>query len=159
MPAPKSLHEALLNVQKSAPSLQKSGFNPAFKSKYLSLDTIMPQILPLLNEQNLVLTQEPSNIDGAPALTTRITFVGTGGGAIESTMPLLIDKQNSQGLGSALTYSRRYSVLAILGLVADTDDDGAAASTKDIEIVKPRRSRAAQTGATGSGSASAQEDW
>lgn len=140
MPAPpKSLYEALLNVQKSAPSLQKSGFNPAFKSKYLSLDTIMPQILPLLNEQNLVLTQEPSNIDGVPALTTRITFVGgTTTQAIESTMPLLIDKQNSQGLGSALTYSRRYSILAVLGLVADTDDDGAAASTKDVPVVNKR---------------------
>jgi hypothetical protein len=44
-------------------------------------------------------------------------------------MPLLLDKRNSQGLGSAITYARRYALTAVLNLVADEDDDGNQASS------------------------------
>jgi len=141
MPAPKSLNEALLAVQRSAPALQKDGINPHFGNKYISLDSLMPKILPLLNENQIVLTQSPSHIDGAPALTTRLTFVSATKQEewIESTMPLILDKQNSQGQGSAITYARRYSLLSILGLVADVDDDANAASKGEVEVVNRRK--------------------
>jgi hypothetical protein len=148
MPAPKSLNEALLAVQRNAPAIQRDAINPAFArgssagSKYISLDGLMPKILPLLNENQLVLTQAPSHIDGAPALTTRLTYVTPTvhpDQYIESTMPLILDKQNSQGQGSAITYARRYSLLSILGLVADVDDDANAASKGEVEVVNRRK--------------------
>jgi hypothetical protein len=138
---PKTLNEALLAVQKSAPALQKDAINPHFKNRYISLDSLMPQILPVLNENGLVLAQLPSYIghdNPVPALTTRITHALTGE-SFEATMPLILDKQNAQGQGSALTYAKRYALLSTLGLVADTDDDGAAASTREVEVVNKRK--------------------
>jgi hypothetical protein len=53
-------------------------------------------------------------------------------------MPLMLDRDNSQGFGSALTYARRYALTAVLGLVADDDDDGAAASTSERTRRQPQ---------------------
>ena len=144
--AAKNLAEALLAVQKSAPKIQKDAINPHFKNKYISLDKLVPQILPVLNEEGLILTQLPTGDEqGNPALTTRITFAATGE-CIEATLPLILDKQNSQGVGSALTYARRYALLSFLGLVADEDDDGERASK--VGVVNRRSSRRTNTDAT-----------
>lgn len=143
----KSLAQALLEVQKSAQAIQRDSINPHFGNRYISLDTLMPQILPKLNEQGVLLTQFPDNlpgVDGAvPALTTVLTLAATGE-AIERTTPLILDKDNSQGLGSALTYTRRYALLSILGLVADKDDDGEKATTgqgrgRKVDVVNKRK--------------------
>lgn len=134
-----SLNAALLSVQQNIPQLTRDSINPHYKNKYVSLDSLMPQILPLLNDNWLVLSQLPTHIDGAPALTTRITHAPTGE-FVEATMPLILDKQNSQGQGSAITYARRYQLLSMLGLVADVDDDGAQASTREVAL--PRHARA-----------------
>ena len=61
-----------------------------------------------------------------PVLRYRLTHAATGE-HIEDTMPLLITQPTPQGMGSALTYARRYSLCAVLNLVADADDDGQAA--------------------------------
>jgi hypothetical protein len=45
-------------------------------------------------------------------------------------MPLLLSKNDAQGMGSAITYARRYALCAVLNLVADDDDDGARASRR-----------------------------
>lgn len=138
-----SLAAALLAVQKSAPAIQKDKINPAFKgSKYASTDSILADILPLLNENDLVLTQTPSTIvtqaDAFPALRTNITYVPTGE-FIEDTALLMLDKQNAQGLGGAITYMRRYAVTSMLGLVTEKDDDGNSASK--VEVVNRRRTK------------------
>lgn len=140
--AQKSLAQALLEVQKSAQAIQRDSINPHFGNRYISLDTLMPQILPKLNEAGLLLMQLPDHVGEAPALTTRITLAATGE-SVEATVPLILDKDNSQGLGSALTYTRRYALLSILGLVADKDDDGEAASKgqgrgRKVEVVNKR---------------------
>lgn len=142
MAAAKSLNEALLNVQKNAPAIQKDAINPAFGrgSKYISLDGLMPIILPLLNAENILLSQAPSNIDGEPALTTILTHVPSED-TVSYTMPLILDKNTAQGQGSAITYAKRYSILGILALVADTDDDGNKASEKEVEVVNRRSTR------------------
>lgn len=138
MPAatkPKSLHEALLKAQKEVPGLQKNAINPHFGNSYISLDTLMEQVLPVLQENDLLLTQPPTEVDGGPALLTRITHVPTGE-SVEATMPLVLDKQNAQGLGSALTYARRYALMSWLGLVADVDDDANKASQPAAKVVQ-----------------------
>lgn len=139
-----ALMGALLAVQGEAPSLQRDKINPAFKSKYLSLEKLMEQVLPVLNKHGLVWITLPGIVEGQPVLryrlictTPRIEAVDSEGRAmgcpswadvIEGTMPLLLTKNDSQGLGSAITYARRYALMAVLGLVADEDDDGNAAS-------------------------------
>lgn len=131
MPAAKtkaaSLTEALLKAQKEVPDLQKNAINPHFGNRYISLDSLMEQVLPILQENDLLLTQAPTEIDGGPALLTRFTHVPSGE-CVEATMPLILDRQNAQGLGSAITYARRYALMSWLSLVADEDDDANAAT-------------------------------
>jgi hypothetical protein len=127
----KSLLEALLAVQAEAPALPKDGTNPAFKgSKYTKLDTIVDTIGPILNRHGLVWTTLPTmDKQGEPALMYRLIHAATDQN-ITGTMPLLLGKADSQGFGSAITYARRYSLCAVLNLVADDDDDGHRASQR-----------------------------
>src|SRR3954462_8305932 len=108
-----NLHDALLLVQKNIPTLQKDGVNPHFKNTYITLNTLLDSILPLLNENGIVLLQSPSVVDGQPALKTELLHVTTGQ-TIISEMLLVLGKQDPQGQGSAITYARRYSLMAIL---------------------------------------------
>jgi len=129
MAAAKSLYEALLNLQQDAPELTKDSKNPHFGNKYVSLDALMSAVRPLLNKHGLVLVQAPSHLpDGSPALRTIISHPATDDGLDVSLMPLVLDKPTPQAQGSAITYARRYSIMALLGLVGDEDDDGNRAS-------------------------------
>jgi hypothetical protein len=125
-----ALAQALLAFQKSAPAIQKDAINPHFGNRFPSLEGLMSAVVPQLNECGLIVTQLPTAIlvDGrpSPALRTRITHAESGE-HLEDVM-LLMGKEDPQGQGSAITYARRYSLMAMLGLVADEDDDGNKAS-------------------------------
>lgn len=122
-------YKALLAAQREMPGLQKNAINPHFKSSYISLESLMEQVLPVLHKHGFVLLQSPVALpDNEPGLMTTLLHVETGEG-FGGTMPLMVDKQNPQGQGSAITYARRYALMSLLALVADTDDDANAAST------------------------------
>lgn len=124
----KSLAEALLAFQADPPKLHKDQVNPAFRSKYVSLGAVMDAVLPALNVQGLVWTTLPSQDErGEAVLSYRLTHAATSE-VVAGTMPLLLSKRDPQGLGSALTYSRRQALMAVVGVVADDDDDGNRAS-------------------------------
>lgn len=124
----KGLMDALLAVQRAAPKLQKDAINPHFKSRYMSLDSIVEKAMPLLSEHGLVWTTLPCrDVQGEPALRYRMIHAESGE-ELSETMPLLLAKPDPQGQGSAITYARRYSLVAVLNLVADEDDDGNAGS-------------------------------
>jgi len=118
-----TLAQSLLAFQAKSIKLQKASFNPHFKTKYLGLESLMPEVVPVANECGLVIVQMPTSVDGVPSLTTRIIHAASGE-FIESTMPLAITKPDPQTFGAALTYARRYGLMAMLGLVADEDTDG-----------------------------------
>lgn len=124
-----SLHEAVFAFQAEVPTLVKDANNPAFRgSKYVPLDSLVETIQPFLTKHGLIWRAFPGHTEaGDPSLYYELTHVSTAehcGG----TVPLLLDKRNSQGLGSAITYARRYALTAVLNLVADEDDDGNAAT-------------------------------
>lgn len=126
----------LLKAQRAFPSIGKSATNPHFKNSYVSLDDLIEAVVPILNDNGIVLMQHPTmSEDGSPTLTTFLIDVeeadGEAGDDMQSEMPLILDKNNSQGLGSAITYARRYALMSILGLAADEDDDGNKASTTE----------------------------
>lgn len=130
------LEQALLAAQQDAPHLQRDAINPHFKSKFISLDTLIENVLPVLNKHGLVLLQFPSTVSGQPALRTRLVHAESGE-AVEDTMLLMAAKDDPQGQGSAITYARRYSLMSILGLVADEDDDGNhATKARESEATK-----------------------
>lgn len=129
---PDTLATALLGFQSAAPALQKDKINPHFRSRYLSLEALMEQVLPVLNENGLVLIQQPGyelvrgsehNPDTLTATLTTTLLHVTSGDKLESEMLLMAAKDDPQGQGSAITYARRQAAMSMLGLVADADDD------------------------------------
>jgi hypothetical protein len=129
-----NLWKAVHALQGEATTLQKDKINPHFKSKYLALDTLMEEVLPLLNANGLIWLTAPNyqviSAGGTavvePNLSYRLIHAESGE-ETAGTVPLFVAKRDPQGLGSAITYARRYALMAVLGLVADEDDDGASA--------------------------------
>ena len=104
--------------------IRKDAKNPFFKSKYASLSNILEVIdLPLI-ESGLSFAQFPTDENG---LTT-ILMHGESGEWIESNYKMKPAKDDPQGIGSAITYQRRYALSAVLGLNIDDDDDANAAT-------------------------------
>jgi hypothetical protein len=133
---PSSFLSALLAVQAEAPALPKDKTNPHFRSKFTGLDTIVETIGPLLVKHRLVWITKPGRDELGPFLEYRLLHVDTGEGET-GRMPLLLSKGDSQGLGSALTYARRYALCAVLNLIADDDDDGNSAAPSNYGQPKP----------------------
>jgi hypothetical protein len=130
----KSIAEALWNVQKNLPTLGKDSTakiptksGGEYSYKYVSLDHLMEKVLPLLNEHKLVLIQSPGFVSPEsiiPVLRTKLIHYPSGE-VHEDTMLLAASGTSPQDQGGAITYARRYALMAMLGLVADEDKDGA----------------------------------
>lgn len=135
------IDEAVLAFQKAAPTLKlgkdATGQVGSQPYKYLSLDKLMSEAMPLLNENGLTWMTFPTAIGEKPALSYRLSHTDSNQ-HIEETMLLMLDRSNSQGQGSAITYARRQAFCCALGLVPDDDDDGAAA-TGDERLMVSRK--------------------
>jgi len=113
----KELLKALANVKKEVGTLSKTETNPFFKSKYFDINSLIQQIEPLLEKNNLLLLQpiENNKVKSVIYEVESGNFVSS-----EIELPNLTDPQK---LGSAITYYRRYTLQSLLGLQAE-DDDG-----------------------------------
>jgi hypothetical protein len=122
-----NIGSALLNAQREMGPLLKNASNPHFKSKYADLSQVIETITEPFNKNGLVFVQRLESVDGAPLLSTDIIHAETGE-RITSTVPLTCkDPNNPQAVGAAITYMRRFSLMAMAGIAAE-DDDGHAAT-------------------------------
>jgi hypothetical protein len=118
------LFGAIAKFHKTCPVIGKDKNNTFFKAKYADLGSILGVVNPLLAAQGLVITQFalPDH-----QLCTQVSHES--GEWMRSTYSLKPQKNDPQGIGSAMTYQRRYAVCAILSLaIDDEDDDGQAAN-------------------------------
>ena len=129
----KTIHEAMLAVQSELTNPIKSATNPHFKSKYATLPDIRDMVTPILAKHGLYCIQPVLMDDRGGYLQTRIVHAATAD-QLMSEMPLMLEKQTPQGMGSAITYARRYALCSILNIAADDDDDGNAASQTKADI-------------------------
>jgi len=118
--------EALVKVQGAIKTAVKDATNPAFRSKYADLGAVWEAVKPALQANGFVVVQSP-NFEG-DTMWLETTLLHVSGERMTGRYPLRPSKQDPQGFGSALTYARRYSLSSMLGVVADEDDDGNAAS-------------------------------
>jgi hypothetical protein len=128
---------AFLKAQKGFAPALKTATNPHFKSRYADLSAVVEAVIDSLNENGIGLLQVTHpNATGVAIETLLIHESGEklSGGVL--TVPAA--KQDPQGYGSALTYARRYSLMATCG-IAPEDDDGNAASKKPVSAVSPIR--------------------
>lgn len=113
----KEITKALATFQKEVTNASKDKTNPHFKNKYATLESYLNEINPKLSECGLAITQGLVDKD---VLETKLLHVS--GEMLRFSCPLYLDRQNMQGLGSAITYARRYALAAILGMGAEDDD-------------------------------------
>jgi hypothetical protein len=129
---------ALSKAQGEFTPVPKTAANPFFNSMYADLAGVVEHIRPVLAKHGLVVSQHIEDQGEHPVITTILGH--SSGQFLISTMRLLMSKADMQGVGSAVTYARRYAYCAVLGIVADRDDDGNAA----VESMPVRRSTGTQ---------------
>ena len=137
---PATIAEALAAAQAELTDPAKDSINPHFKSKYADLATILKTVRPVLARHGIAIVQTTGITDaGGVILITALMWRGE---SIVGRYPVAPVKADPQGYGSAMTYARRYALQAIVGVAADDDDDGNAASAP-----KPSAPRIDETGA------------
>lgn len=121
------LAKALATVQSALQPAAKEAVNPHFRSKYADLPAVWDACRTLLTKAGLSVVQMPVEAGpGRVGLTTMLLH--SSGEYISATVSTALQRDDAQGVGSALTYLRRYSLAAMVGIVADEDDDGNKAS-------------------------------
>jgi hypothetical protein len=122
----KSLYTALAAAQAEMGRALKDATNPAFKSKYADLASVMDACMPALNKHGIAVLQPL--VDDEHGRYVKTVFVhGESGELTECRVPLIVAKNDMQGYGSAVTYARRYGLMSMAGIAPEDDDGNAAA--------------------------------
>jgi hypothetical protein len=142
----------LVKVQAGINGVAKDGNNPIFRSKYITLDSILLAVRPVLSQCNIFLSQSVQEYT-ENEITVRSTLIHASGEWIanEVTVPVnpIINRDgkvqpvDAHRVGSAITYGRRYSLSALLaiGEASDSDDDGNNASGYQNGVQAPQVSQ------------------
>ena len=126
----KNIATALVKAQKAFGPALKSSTNPHFKSRYADLSACVEAVIEGLNSAGIALIQRTS--EDLNGVTVETVFIHESGEMLEcGKLHVPASKQDPQGYGSALTYARRYSLMAACG-IAPEDDDGNAASRRTV---------------------------
>ena len=133
---------ALVKFQSEVESPKKTAENPAFKRegknlKYADLDAIIKTITPVLSKHGLSQHQfTDTDTESKSVKITTMLLHETGQFIISDTLTLPAEnrgKYDAQSVGSAITYGRRYSLSALLGIASENDDDANSVSGHDIK--------------------------
>ena len=127
-----ALAAALAKAQGSLKIALKDTANPFYKSKFADLASVWEACRTALSSNGLSVTQIP---DGTETMVMHTTLMHASGEWISGSYPIRPVKSDPQGIGSAISYARRYSLAAMVGVVAD-DDDGEAASGRPAPVAK-----------------------
>lgn len=116
---------ALVKAQKAFGPALKTNTNPHFRSKYADLSACVEAVIDALNDNGIALVQQTHECENGVIVET--VFVHDSGEVLScGKLHVPATKHDAQGYGSALTYARRYSLMAACG-IAPEDDDGNAA--------------------------------
>ena len=130
------LAEALAKAQGIMKPAKMNKVNPFFKSKYADLESVWDSIREPFSKNGLSVIQTTDVLESG-TLIVNTTLLHMSGEWISSSLTLSPTQNTPQGVGSALTYARRYTLSAIAGVCSDEDDDANAASGKDVVKTPP----------------------
>jgi len=124
----KNIYAAFVKAQRGFAPALKTSTNPHFKSKYVQLAGCIEAVVDALNAEGIALIQR--TFEDSTGVTVETVFIHESGEMLEcGKLHVPASKQDPQGYGSALTYARRYSLMAACG-IAPEDDDGNAGSRR-----------------------------
>ena len=132
------LAKSLINVERKVQPSAKDAENPFTRSWYASLNSVMDACRDALIENGIWLCQYPVPVEqpNALGLVTKLTHAESG--QWQSSLAVVpLPKADPQGMGSAMTYARRYALTAMLGMVTE-DDDGEGARNGKKSPTRPK---------------------
>lgn len=121
------LASALSKAQGAVENATKNAQNPHLKNKYADLAAVLAESREPLTNAGLAVVTLPSGHMAEGGVEFVSKLIHASGQWLSTTFVMPLQKRDAQGLGSALTYARRYALSAWLG-IAQEDDDGNAAS-------------------------------
>lgn len=155
MPDERTLFERLLSAQNRIGVIVKDKKNPFYNSTYADINDILKEVLPILNDEGIVLLQPLTHIDGKPAMKT-ILMCGNEKMEFETVFPdpskPAEGKQFNpyQDKGKGTTYIRRISLQSLFGLRAEDDDGDAMTQTAPKKEAQQKEQPNAQSSQAGS---------
>ena len=128
----KQIASSLVKAQKAFGPALKSSTNPHFKSRYADLAACVEAVIDGLNGNGIMLMQQTHECEDGVIVET--VFVHESGETLSAgRLHVPAAKQDPQGYGSALTYARRYSLMAACGIAPEDDDGNAAAKRPTLD--------------------------
>ena len=137
-----SIAEALAAAQMEMGRALKESNNPHFRSKYADLGNVMDACLPALNKHGIAVLQPAGEDESGRFIAT--VLLHSSGEKLDCKIPLIVQKDDMQGYGSAVTYARRYGLMCMAGIAPDDDDGNAAAKAAPRQQQKPANDAAEQ---------------
>lgn len=128
------LAASLSKAQGKITGALKDSSNPFFKTKYADLASVWDACREQLSANGLAVVQTVSGEGEMLRVTT--SLIHSSGQWMRDTLPLKPSKSDPQGIGSAITYARRYALAAIVGVAQIDDDAEAAMGRKQVEVAK-----------------------
>jgi hypothetical protein len=126
----KEILAALAACQAACEAPKKTSVNPHFKSKFADLASVMAVLHEPLAANGLAIVQSPSLVDGK-TVTVQTTLFHKSGESLDcGTLSMPTERPGPQAVGSAITYARRYALMAVFGLAGEDDDAESAEQRK-----------------------------
>lgn len=132
-----ALAKAIALSQLHVENALKSSTNPHFKSKYADLAEILNTVRPVFSANGVAIVQTPTFESGVASVETMLCHES--GEFISSVCSSPVSKQDAQGIGSAITYLRRYSLAAMCGIAQEDDDGQNAVAQPQQRQAQPER--------------------
>ena len=125
-----SIYKAMMDFRGKVDQVERTSKNEFLSYKYANINNIIDTIKPVLYELGMGYIQTVQYIDGVDLLNTKIYLVDYPEEFIESNIRLVMAKEDSQSLGSSITYNRRYALWCMFSLEVHDDDGERATQTK-----------------------------
>jgi len=122
----KNIYMALCAAQAGMGKVVKGATNPAFKSKYADLGDVVSVAVPALNEQGIAMFHYMLRDEHGAVMRTMLVH-GASETSVSCDVPLIINKNDMQGMKSATTYAKRIGLESLTGIAPEDDDGNAAA--------------------------------
>ena len=132
----KNVYIALSVAQAAMGPVVKGATNPHYKSKYADLSDVMQVALPALNSNNIAAWHSVVVMDGTNYMRTTLSH-GESDTHIFCDVPLIVAKNDMQGMKSATTYAKRIGIESLTGIAPEDDDGHAAAKAAPKPEPKP----------------------
>ena len=123
----KNIYTALCAAQMNMGRVTKGSINPAFKSRYADLSDVVSVVVPALADQGIAMYHSMIRDEDGMVMRTTLSH-GPTDTHIHCDVPLIVDRNNMQGMKSATTYAKRIGVESLTAIAPDSDDDGNAAA-------------------------------